>query len=382
MGKLTQRSKGSWSFRLELERDPDTGRRRQRTVTVRGTKRDAERERTRLQAEVDAGMAGTAGALTVRDFLERWLRDHITPNMAARTTILHTQMLRNYLIPHIGQMQLDKLRPQHIVGLYTTIRAAGRKDGRGALSPTTLSKVHVTLSAALHTAVRWRLITTNPCKAVAAPREAAPVMQTLTPDQARALLDAARAVSVQWHAFFTLALTTGMRSGELTGVRWSDIDLPRRSLTVRQIAQRLPGQGTIVKEPKTQTARRQIALSAEMVALLKQHRTAQTAQRLAASAWHDHDLVFTGRDGSFLNENTVRHTFGRILTAAGLPHMRIHDLRHSAATLMLQAGIHPKIVSERLGHATITITLDRYSHVTPTMQEQAADTIEELLKAR
>ena len=213
---------------------------------------------------------------------------------------------------------------------------------------------------------------------VTPPRAAHREMQTLSPEQARAFLDAAQ--GDRFHALYVLALSTGMRQGELLALRWQDVDLDRGTVQVRGSLQRTPA-GLTLTEPKTAASRRQVGLTPSAVAALRRHRVAQTEERLRfGSVWQDNGLVFCNEIGEPIDAThvTVR-PFRRLLERAGLPQIRFHDLRHTAATLLLGQGVHPKMVSEMLGHTQIAITLDLYSHVTPTMQRQATDAMEAVL---
>jgi integrase len=205
-------------------------------------------------------------------------------------------------------------------------------------------------------------------------------MTTLTPEQVRDLLVAAQGDRLE--ALYVLALTTGMRQGELLALRWRDVDIDRSVLQVTATLQRTSS-GLTFGEPKTKQSRRQILLTKAAMAALRQHRIAQAEERLRLGpAWDDHDLVFANEVGRPMEaRNLVGRSFARLLARAKLPSIRFHDLRHSAATLMLSQGVHPKIASEMLGHSQIGITLDLYSHVIPTMQASATAALDALLES-
>jgi integrase len=265
-------------------------------------------------------------------------------------------------------VRLAALRPEHIQRYYTRLVSEG--DGSGPLSAQTVLHHHTMLHGALRHAVRTGLIPRNPADAVEPPRPRRYEARTLTAEEAQTLL---RAIAgTRWHAFVALAVTAGLRRGELLGLRWSDLDLDAGRLSVRQQVLRVRGQTTI--EPvKTARSHRPVALSAGMAAVLREHRARQEeARRAAGELWQDHGLVFPRGDGRPANPSTVTHEFADLLERAGLPHVRLHDLRHTMATLLLAAGAHPKVVQERAGHATVGITLDLYSHVQPTLQDEAA----------
>jgi integrase len=216
------------------------------------------------------------------------------------------------------------------------------------------------------------LISRNPAGFVDAPRPTPPQIQPLAPEQINQLLSASQGDRL--HALYVVAVSAGLRQGELLGLRWSDLDLERASLSVQQQVQRTR-EGWVFSEPKTAKGRRTVTLPRMAIGALRTHRQYQLAERLAAGAtWSDHGLVFTNHVGGPIEkQNLVRRSFRPLLTRAGLPMIRFHDLRHSAATLLLHQGVHPKVVQERLGHATIGVTMDIYSHVMPTLQREAAD---------
>jgi len=381
-GHLRKRSDDSWTIVLELERDPITGKRRQKWVTVKGTKREAEKKLSELQVQVDQGLVNTSSNLTVSQFLERWLRDYAEANCAPKTVHFYQDMIEHYITPYIGKITLDKLRPTHIVDLYSRLRKAPRRSSRpGPLSGTTRRAVHRTLHAALKHAVKWRLIPTNPADAVDAPQPERKEMRYFTPEQVTALMEVAERTGYPWHGFFAVALSTGMRLGELLGLRWQDIDLERGRLTVQQTVQRLPKMGIVAKSPKTAGSRRPIDLGREVVTILQQHRVAQTKHRQKIGPlWEDLGLVFPSERGTYIESTNVHRIFTRLCEQAGVPRIRLHDLRHTAATLMFAKRIGDKVISERLGHTDPSTTSRLYKHVTETMQREAADVMDGFVK--
>jgi integrase len=236
------------------------------------------------------------------------------------------------------------------------------------------------LHRAFGQAVRWNLIPRNPCHGVTPPRPIRLEMRVLDREQVNALLVAR--TDHQRRALYTLAVTTRMRAGELYGLRWEDVDLHARRLRVRRALQRQRGNGLVLITPKTARSRRTIILSRRAIAALREHRTHQLEQRLVTGPlWEDLELVFVNATGGSLNPSTQTHSFQETLARVGLPRVRFHDLRHTAATLLLAQGTHAKVVSEMLGHATIALTLDTYSHLVPVLHEQAAATMDSLFGA-
>jgi integrase len=275
--------------------------------------------------------------------------------------------------PTLGRLALMKLDRRHLQSLY----AAKLREG---LSPTTVRHLHTVIRRALADAVRWGLVTRNVADIVTAPRRARTEIRPLSLDQARAVLAAAE--EDRLGALCVVALTSGMREGELLGLRWRDVDLGAGVVAVRSTLYRADG-GLHLGEPKTARSRRSVHLTGEAVAALRRHRERQVAERLRLGpAWEDNDLVFASEVGRPVErQNMLRRSFHPLLRRAGVPRVRFHDLRHSTATLLLGMGVHPKIVSEILGHATVAITLDTYSHVTPAMHRGAAEAMSSLLRS-
>ena len=370
----------TWELTFDLGPDPVTGERLRRFVSVKGTRREAERVLAEAIHQRNTGVDVAHGKLTVKQYLNRWLKDYAATNVSTATLVRYEGIVTNHFVPAIGAIQLTDLRPAHIQRAYAEALTAGsRKDRRaGALSARTVLQHHRVLREALAHAVRWQLIARNPADAVAAPKPVRHEMRVLNRTEAQALLAASRDDAL--FCLLHVALASGARLGELLALRWSDMDAESGTLRITRSAQRLPGEGIVFHAPKTHRSIRPIALSPVTFKILRTHRASQAEQRLAlGSAYADRDLVFTNALGQPLDGTAVTKRVQQIAQAAGLGHLRFHDLRHTAATLMLSAGTHPKIVSERLGHATINITLDTYSHVLPDMQHEAALTLAALL---
>ena len=304
-------------------------------------------------------------------FLSSWL-ESVEHSLRPRTYQRYEQYVRIQAIPNIGRIQLARLTPQHLQTMYAKCLESG-------LSSTSVAHLHAVLHRALKQATQWGLVARNVATLVTPPRIRRQEMQALSPEQVRLLLETARGNRLE--ALYVLAVTTGMRHGELLALRWSDVDLDKGLLRIRATLQR-SGENFILSEPKTGRSRRQVELTEVAVAALNRHRSAQAEERLQAVAWEDNDIVFANQVGRPLDQgHLLRRSFYPLLAEAGLSRCRFHDLRHTAATLMLAEGIHPKIVSEMLGHSNIAITLDLYSHVTPTMQKQATAAMDAILTA-
>lgn len=366
-GHIRKRGNG-YSVVVELPRDPESNKRRQKWLTA-ATKREAEKLLSKTLHDLQTGGFIEPSKATTGEYLTHWL-ETIETTVRPSSHRRFSEVIRSRVVPAIGSVPLSSLSPLHVQDFY-------RRCLADRLSPSTVALYHNVLHRALDQAVKWQLLIRNPCDAVDAPHEASPEMTTWTTDQARAFL--AVADDHDLRALWLLAVHTGMRRGEILALRWQDVDLDRASLAVRRTLTRGTGALTF-GEPKSKAGRRSLALPAVCVDVLRSHRIRQLERRLQlGGAWQDTDLVFERGDGSLLHPNSLLNAFFRLTAAAGVPRIRFHDLRHTAATLMLANGEHPKIVQERLGHSDISMTLNRYSHVTMDMQRDAVDRLERLL---
>ncbi len=365
-GSIAKRSDGRWSAYV-------TGLNGRRRYVYGKSRAEAARSLAAITQQRDSGLPLPTGRETVASFLAGWLegrRSQLRPGPWRRSE----EYVRIHIVPVIGRVRLTRLTPQHLSHLYEDRLRAG-------LGPTSVHHLHATIHTALDQAVRWNLVPRNVADLVDPPRVGRRAMTVLTPEQVRVLLDAARGGALE--AIIAVAVSTGMRRGELLALRWRDVDLERGTARVVGTMQRGFDRRLAIAEPKTARSRRQVELSDFASDALRRHRAGQTAKRLQlGTEWDDNDLVFPNpfgkpQDGSHL----LLGQFVPLLERASLPRIRFHDLRHTAATLLLGRGVHPKIVSEMLGHTTIGITLDLYSHVTPTMQREAAHTMDDLLNA-
>lgn len=371
-----RRRGATWEITIERGYHPVTGKRDRDSRTFRGTKKEALAEERRLLRERDLGTYVEPNGLTVQDHLERWLHG-ARGNLALKTLERYEDIIAKHLVPGLGPIPLDKLRPAHIQDYYTKARESGRLDGRGGLSAKTVLHYHRLLHLALEEAVNWQLIARNPCDAVKPPRAEYHEMHVLTQEQISRLLTEATSAGLQ--VPLLVSVTTGVRRGELLGLRWQDVDLEAQTLTVRQsLVESRSGELTF-KQPKTPKSRRRISLPPSVTRALREHRRSQAEVRLAlGNTYQDFDLVVTRPDGRPCSPDAFSKAFHRLSHRLDLG-VRLHDLRHTHATMLLQQNIHPKVVSERLGHATVGLTLDTYSHVLEGMDREAANCIDGLL---
>jgi integrase len=308
-----------------------------------------------------------------KEYLEHWLEQVFRPTARSVGTYnLYRTIVYNHLIPSLGHIRLQKLTPQHVQALY----AQKIKEG---LSPNRVRTFHAVLHKALENAVKWSLVGKNVCDVVTPPARVRTEIKPLTQEQAKRLLEVVREHKLE--SLLTLALVTGMRRGELLALHWQDIDFNTGSLQVKRTVSRVGKFGLVVSEPKTARSRRKIMLPAFVLEILKQHRSHQNVLRLQAlKLWKENDIVFSNIYGGYTEPANLHEHFKSILKKAGLPDIRFHDLRHSAASILLEMGVHPKVVQELLGHSNISTTMDIYSHVLPSMQQEAANKLDDLFK--
>jgi integrase len=374
-GTVIKRGK-SWSIVVEVGRDPVTGRRIRKWHSGYKTRREAEKARTELLSRLDHGTYVEPDKRTLLVFLrDEWLpavRSTVRPGTFSEYELIVNRRVGRAVI---GGETLQQVTPAALNAFYADLLAGA--PGRRSLSPKSVRNVHGVLHKAFADAVRWGRVLRNVADAADPPRAQRPEMKTWSPAQLRTFLEQVRGDRME--AAWVLITTTGMRRGEVLGLRWSDIDL---DLGVARIVQTL---GIVdyelsFGEPKTAKGRRSIVLDGMTVAALRSHRVRQLEERLAVGGeWTDQRLVFCAPSGDPINPQRFSQWFAQHARHAGLPSIRLHDVRHSYASAALEGGIHPKIVSERLGHANVGITLDTYSHVSPTMQRDAAERVAGLI---
>ena len=366
-GNIYQRADGRWAARLSV--GYSGGKRARRWVYGKTRAEVGAKLRSVILAH-EQGLLVSPGRLTVQQFLTRWLAESVEPKVRPRTFASYAQLCRLHIYPALGPVSLRKLGPQQIQTLLNALQRSG-------LSPRTVQYVRAVLRSGLAQALKWGVVSQNAAALVSGPRVPRKSVQTLDPDQARKLLEAM--AGHRFGALVSVALGLGLRQGEALGLKWDAVDLDAALLHVRVALQRI-GRGWTLVEPKSERSRRSIALPAFAVLALRSHRVRQLEQRmLSGSAWTDQGFVFTNRDGGPLESRNVTKAFQRVLRELDLPTLRFHDLRHTAATLLLAQGVDVRTIMETLGHSQISLTLNTYSHVLPKLQRQAAERMDQLL---
>jgi len=365
----------SWRVRVDMV-DPVTGKRRQPQRTYK-TKREAEAGMAQWLVEIERGTAVNTSKMTVGEYLQDWLATSARHRVRPTTFESYRKLVRSYILPVLGAVPLQKLTPAQVQTFYAAQLTEGRNGAKAkGLSPRTVRYLHAILHRALKEAVSLGLVARNVTDAVAPPKDRRRAVESWDVDDVQRFLDVA-AGDRRFGPVWLVALHTGMRRGELLGLRWQDMDLDAGVLHVRQalsVVSTDDGPRITFGEPKTHSGRRTIALDETCVAVLREHRARQIERRLALGPqWREGDLVFTNEFGGPVDPMNLYHRFVALAAKAGVPRIPLHGLRHTHATLLMKHGVNPKVVAERLGHADITLTLSTYSHVLPQMQQQAAD---------
>lgn len=374
-GSIRERSPGHWAIIIE-QRDPATGKRKRKWHSFKGTKRQTQIECARLVSAVNSGSYLEPSKTTVAAFLDRWI-DHTKAHLSPRSHERYSELARKNIVPLLGSVVLNKLRPAQVAEAYASALATGRRDGKGGLSPRTVHHMHRVLKQALGQAVKWELLNRNPCDAVDPPKVERATMQTFDLPQTAELIDALRGTRMLIPAL--LAVLCGLRRGEIAALRWGNVNLTAGQIAVVESAEETKD-GVRYKEPKNGRART-VALSSTMIDELRAHRTRQAEELLKLGVRVSNDsFVVAQTDASPLKPTSITHEWVRLLGQTSLPRIRFHDLRHAHATHMLASGVHPKIASERLGHSKVGITLDLYSHVLPNMQADAVAQVDDALR--
>ena len=368
----------SWSYIVDVAQPGE--KRKQQSKAGFPTRKEAQAALNDVLGSLQRGTYVGPSKTTLGDFLQdEWL-PAIEGTIRPSTLRSYRLQVEKHIVPRLGSIPLQRLDGGAINRFYASLAEDGRTDGNGGLSPASVRRVHASLHRALKDAVRWGKLTRNPADAADPPRvraHAAKEMTTWTVEELRNFLDSV-ADDPLYALWLTLA-STGMRRGEALGLRRSDLDLDAGRASIRRTLIAI-GYELHVSTPKTAKGNRQIALDPRTVEALKAHRKAQVTEQLAMGEhYQDNGLVFARPDGTPIHPDRVSKMFNRHVACSGLRRIRLHDLRHTHATIALRAGIHPKVVSERLGHGSITITLDTYSHAIPAMQEEAAETVAALV---
>lgn len=368
-GHIRKRAlKNGIKYQVIIEKGIDSkGKRLRDYYTVSGSKKDAERVLNEKINEGNKGCYIDPSQMTLEEHLSQWIETYAKPNLSPTTVRGYLVNIRNHTLPYLGSVPLQKLVPLQIQHMYDKLKAKN-------LSPRTIKYVHATLREALQYAVRMQLIPRNPADFVTLPKQVKYKAKAYEEDEAILLLEKAKDTDMD--APLHLAVGLGLRRGELLALRWNDIDFETNQLTISQNLVYVNGE-YIFRQPKSEAGNRTIEMPSGLATVLKKHRKKQLEDKLFfGSEYKDNNLVCCKQDGSPYNPGSFSHKFEQFLKKHGLRQIRLHDLRHTNASLMLQYNVPAKVASQRLGHSTVSITLDLYSHVIGNLQTEAADKID------
>ena len=368
-GQVIKRSDRKYLVRVSLGVDAD-GKRKYHNKTINGTKKEAEAYKNKILHQVDTGTFYEPSKEYFRDYINNWLETVAKIRVTEKTLRGYEQSTRLYLVPVLGKTSLDRITPDQVQSLYHEMTEKG-------LASATVKSAHAVLNSAMKQAVKWGKIVRNPAELVDLPRKEQNEMKVLNVDQTKKFLEAA--ICNRMKSLFTLLIVTGMRPGEALALKWSDIDFEKKRITINRSLSRVGGKWSL-KEPKTSRGRRSVPVPQEVLEDLIELKGMQEEEKKKKQDYHDYGFVYATSSGEpFSDRNINRQYFKPLLKDAGLPDIRLYDLRHTCATLLFSLGENPKIVSERLGHADVALTLNTYSHVLPDMQESAAKKMEDVL---
>jgi len=362
-GHIRERSPWHWAIVLD-HHDPVTGRRKRRWHSFEGTKRQAQVRCAELVAELQSGTSVDPSKITVVEFLDRFDRDWAALHVSARSRDRYRFAL-DHVRRHLGNRMLQKVQPADIAALYASLTREG-------LAPRTTRMVHTALHRALGQAKNWGILRDNPADIAKPPKAPSKETPMLQPSEAVGLLDRLRGQPL--YLIASLALGTGMRRNELLGLRWGDVDLDAGRLTIEQALEQTATYGIRIKAPKTKHGRRTISLPAHLVAELRQHWREQQEQRLGMGLGKAPDSapVFATADGGHVSPNAITKAWPVAMAAIGMPAVTLHSLRHTHASMLINAGLDILTISRRLGHSSPTITLNVYGHLIHGGDDRAA----------
>lgn len=372
-GHVYKRGK-TYTIVVDLGRD-ENDKRKQKSQGGFKTKKEAEKALSELLVKIEKGDYFVSEDMTYKEYLNKWLSEYCCNNLTPKTIKTYKQIINAYILPRLGNIKLDKLKPLDLQSLYNFMQ------NELCLSGTTTLRCHEVINISLKHAVQWQMLNKNVATSVTRPKKKKTEMQVLTAEQTNLLLD--RIKDLTLYLPVLLSVTTGMRRGEVLGLTWDNIDLDAGVAYIEGQLQKVDNEFKFVPT-KTARSRRKIVLLDYTIPILRDIRKKQTQQRLLLGAeYEEYNLVCCQANGNpydpdYVSRNFLRH-MNKISSELNIPKIRFHDLRHTHATLLLSKDIHPKIVSERLGHSSISITLDTYTHVLPDMQKEAANKLNGLL---
>lgn len=373
-GSIRRRTKGSWEISVDLGRDAQ-GKRQRKFENVKGLKKDAEQRLRELLTSLDNGLTIATEKITVAQWFNRWMGEVVLPDRKTRTAERYQGIIRNHITPIIGHLQIDRLRPADVKAVHTSLTEKG-------LANSTIECCHWVMSSALSYAFEMEVVSRNPVRVVKPPKVDKKEIRPPSVSTVNQILDNAMKDEHDLAPALWLTTYTGIRRGECLGLTWSNTDLKVGQISITEALVRTQGKGLILESPKTNASRRVIDLDDETVEVLRKHKVNQMQQRLKlGTTYEDQDRVFPNALGGFSNPMRMTRTLEKYAVQAGAADMRLHDLRHFHASVLLQSGTNIVLVSKRLGHSSVSMTLDIYGHLLPGWQKEAAVNFAKAMKA-
>lgn len=378
-GNIRQRAKNSWTITIELPRDEISNKRRQKFFTVKGSKKDAEKFLTEKLRELDTGILIDTTKIKFGEYLDFW-REKTFNNLEVTTMEGYIQKIDKHIKPYLGNIVLENLKPLHLQNFYSEKLKSGKLNGEGGLSERTVLALHRIIHSALEQAVKWQLIVRNVAEAVEPPKAKKYQANFLDDKQTEELIKKAQNTDI--YIPIMLAIYTGARRGEILGLSWDNVNLENGTI---KIVDNLCAtkNGLIIKQPKTNSGIRTIAISQSLIKILKKHKIDQMKNKMRLGlSYCDNNMVCCYEDGHLFNPKRFSAKFNEFLEKNNLPIVRFHDLRHSHASLLVKMGVQPKEISTRLGHSNIGITMDLYSHIYEETDREVAEMFDKLINIK
>jgi len=383
-GYIEKRGENSWRLVCSGGYGPD-GRRIKHTKTITTpNKRDAEKALAKLITEIENGQVMNTKNLTFEEFIKRWLSEYAERSLAPKTLADYKQQLEYRVIPMLGRLKLDQIKPLHLMKYYNHLRSENvRLDNRpGKLSEKTVLKNHMLISSILQKAVNWQMLHSNPARNVERPKFIRKPVRYYNEDQLKKLFGNLKTAPLKYQTAVFIAVLCGVRLGELLGLEWGDIDFEKRSMVVQRASQYLKERGLFTKMPKNQSSIRKVSISPLLVEILVQYKEERNIEiKKVGSLWNKTDRLFTQWNGNPMHPSAVAQWFRKFLKRNSLDVINFHALRHTSATMLIAKGVHPKTISSRLGHANISTTMDIYGHALESTDRIAAEKLDEIINS-
>jgi integrase len=384
-GYIEKRGENSWRLVYEADRTFD-GKRNRRLKTIRAqTRKEAEKALSAFINEIERGHTTDKDNIRFKELVDIWIRDYASEQLAPKTFSEHKKRIENRIMPAIGQLRLKEIDGRVLRQYYGSLREPNSRQDRrkGSLSPRTILHIHRLISAILEKAVKWGYIAQNPAKKIEAPKVARQQIKSYDEDNMSKLISALGTADIKYRLIIFIAISTGLRRGEIMGLDWSDVNLENGEINVTKSSQYLPELGVFTKSPKNEHSVRRVFLSPSVLPLLSKHRAEQDGEReKLGSLWHESGKIFVTWCGDPMHPDTISKWFTNFLKRKGLPPVRFHSLRHASASLAIAMGVNVKTVSSRLGHANISTTMDIYSHALTKPDMEAAQKLDIVFKSK